>query len=125
MDNEQILTTVEPTKIERPISVPGRTIRIETVCGHIYVIITHRDNKIFEIFVAMGGASSCQYSQLSALTVAITMGIRHGVPVSTYIKKLRGIQCLQPSFTDGKKYMSCADAIAQVLEKEEEYLKTV
>lgn len=125
MNSKSISEIVELKKAERPQNVPGRTIRIDIVCGHIYVIITHMNNKIFEVFVSIGGIGSCQYAQLSALTLAITMGLRHGVPVSTYTKKLKGIQCFKPSFIDGKKYVSCADAIARVLEQEEEHLKTI
>ena len=122
---KDVSETIQLEKTKRPEEVPSRTIRVETVCGHIYVTVAHLDNKIFEVFVSIGGIGTCEYAQLSALTVAITMGIRHGVPVSTYIKKLRGIQCLKPTFTNGKKYMSCADAIAQVLEQEEQHLKTI
>jgi hypothetical protein len=51
------------------------------------------------------------------------MGIRYGVPVEIYYKKLIGSRCLSPSMEDGVDYLSCADAIGQVLKKKAEELR--
>jgi len=105
-------------KTKRPKSVSGSTTRIRLQCGNLYVTITRYEGKIFEVFASLGRTGGCSASQMSALTIAITMGIRHGVPPEVYIEKLKGIRCPVTSWDDGVKYLSCADAIAQLMEAE-------
>jgi len=78
---------------------------------------------MFEVFAQMGRSGGCTSSQMSALTIAITMGIRHGVPPEVYTEKLKGVCCPVVSWDDGTKYLSCPDAIAQVMEIELKKIK--
>lgn len=110
-------------KIKRPISVPGMTARVRLQCGNLYVTITRHEGKMFEVFASLGRTGGCAASQMSALTIAITMGIRHGVPPEVYIEKLKEICCPIVSWDDSVKYTSCPDAIAQVMEDELKKIK--
>ncbi len=105
-------------KIKRPAGVPGTTTRIQLQCGNLYVTVNRHEGKMFEVFAQIGRSGGCTSSQMSALTLSITMGIRHGVPPEVYIEKLKGVCCPVVSWDDGDKYLSCPDAIAQVMEKE-------
>ncbi len=105
-------------KIKRPSVVHGVTPRARLQCGNLYVAINRHQGKMFEVFAWMGGSGGCTSSQMNALTVSITMGIRHGVPPEVYIEKLKGIHCPTTSFDEGARYLSCADAIAQLMEAE-------
>ena len=105
-------------KIKRPAIVHGVTPRVRLQCGNLYVAINRHEGKMFEVFAWMGGSGGCASSQMNALTVAITMGVRHGVPPEVYIEKLKGIHCPYVSWDEGVKYLSCADAIAQLMEAE-------
>jgi len=78
---------------------------------------------MFEVFASLGRTGGCSASQMSALTIAITMGIRHGVPPEVYIEKLKGVCCPVVSYDDSVKYLSCPDAIAQVMEAELKKIK--
>jgi len=62
-------------------------------------------------------------SNMSALTVSVTMGIRHGIDPQIYIDKLKGISCPSKTWENGTQYLSCADAIAQTMETELEYIQ--
>lgn len=112
----------ELTKEPRPRSVHGHTTRIRTQCGNLYVTITNKDNHIFEVFAVLGKSGGCVQSQMSALTTTITLGMRYGIPPQVFTEKLKGIRCLAPSIDEGVAYLSCADAIARVLEEELELL---
>ncbi len=114
----------ELKKIRRPTSVLGVTVRVRLQCGNLYVIITRHEGKMFEVFALIGQSGWCVGSQMAALTTSITMGIRHGVPPEVYIDKLKGTHCPVVSWDDGVKYVSCADAIGQVMEKELEKIKS-
>lgn len=109
-------------KEPRPKTVPGTIHRARLNCGNLYVTITRKDNKIFEVFATLGKSGNCVHSLLEALTLSITMGIRHGVPIDPYIEKLIGVSCPAVSWDGGAKYLSCADAIGQFLKIERERL---
>ncbi len=105
-------------KIKRPASVTGRTTRVRLTCGNLYVTVNELDGKMFEVFATLGKSGGCTASQMTTLTTSITMGIRHGVPPQVYIDKLVGSHCPVLSWDDGTKYLSCPDAIGQVMEAE-------
>jgi len=109
-------------KEQRPRAVYGHTTRVRTQCGNLYITITNKDDNIFEVFAVLGKSGGCVQSQMSALTTAVTLGIRYGVPPQVYVEKLKGIRCLAPSIDEGVVYFSCADAIARVMEEELELL---
>ena len=106
-------------KKTRPKQVPSKTTRVECGCGHIYITVGKVDEEIFEVFATLGRAGGCGYAQNEALTRSITLGIRCGVPVSEYVRQLEGIKCPNIGLEEGVSILSCADAIAKVLEMEE------
>ena len=104
-------------KEPRPKVVPGSTTRVRLTCGNLYVAVTHKDHKIFEVFAWLGKSGGCAMASLAALTVSITMGLRYEVPAQVFIDKLKGIKCQEVSWDEYVEYTSCADAIAKVMEK--------
>ncbi len=105
-------------KKERPIIVPSKTIRVECGCGHLYVTIGRVDGKLFEVFTALGKAGGCGYAQNEALTRAITLGVRYGIPINEYVRQLKDIKCPSMGLDEGEEITSCAHAIAVAIEKE-------
>jgi ribonucleoside-diphosphate reductase alpha chain len=47
----------------------------------------------------------------------VSLALRGGVDIKVITEQLKGIRCPSPSWANGKKIFSCADAIARVLEK--------
>ena len=104
-----------PVKQPRPKDLPGKSIRVTTGCGKMYVTVNTLDDKPFEIFATLGKSGGCTKANTEAITRCIATGLRHGVPVEEYIKQLENIQCLSSSYSDGDEIKSCPDAIARVL----------
>jgi len=105
-------------KGERPRVLQSTTEKIGTGCGNLYITIGHNeDNKPIEVFATLGKAGGCSQCQNEALTRAITLGLRSGIPVESYIKELKGLECpSKKMWPENERVLSCPDGIARALE---------
>ncbi len=108
-------TKITPRK--RAKRTTGMTERVNTGCGSLYVTVNSDDAGICEVFSNLGKAGGCASAQLEATCRLISLALRSGVDVNTVIKQLRGIRCPSIAWEGGKSVLSCADAIASVLER--------
>ncbi len=95
----------------------GFTERVTTGCGYIYVTVNSDEQGICEVFSTLGKAGGCASAQLEATCRLISLALRSGVDVAKVVRQLRGIRCPSIAWEEGKSILSCADAIASVLEK--------
>ncbi|MFA5008844.1 MAG: TSCPD domain-containing protein, partial [Candidatus Omnitrophota bacterium] len=102
----------------RPEVIMGTTTKVTTGCGNLYITINQGESgDFFEVFTQMGKAGGCAGSQLEAVGRLISLALRGGVDIKVVTEQLKGIRCPSPSWVNGKKIFSCADAVARVLEK--------
>ena len=102
----------------RPEVIVGTTTKITTGCGNLYVTLNQdEEGNFFEVFTQMGKAGGCAASQLEAIGRLISLALRGGIDIKVIIEQLKGIRCPSPTWANGKRIFSCADAIARVLEK--------
>jgi ribonucleoside-diphosphate reductase alpha chain len=95
----------------------GITEKVQTGCGTIYVTVNSDEQGICEVFSHLGKAGGCAVGQLEATCRLISLALRSGVDLNSIVKQLKGIRCPSPCWDNGKSVLSCADAIASVLEK--------
>ncbi|MGD9115601.1 MAG: vitamin B12-dependent ribonucleotide reductase [Dehalococcoidia bacterium] len=124
--DSQVLTTGKEKKEEKPFSLSprqrptettGAITKVSTGCGSLYITVAYDDKGIFEVFATLGKSGGCASAQLEATCRLITLALRSGVDVSSVVKQLKGIRCPNIAWDDGKSILSCADAIAGVLER--------
>jgi ribonucleoside-diphosphate reductase alpha chain len=128
----QVLTTGKEKKVEATASTPtpvshtprqrakvttGITEKVTTGCGTIYVTVNSDEKGICEVFSHLGKAGGCAQAQLEGTCRLISISLRAGLDVESIVKQLRGIRCPSIAWENGKSVLSCADAIASVLEK--------
>lgn len=125
VDEGTVATIVEPVRINpqvkpRPEVVAGKTVKMNTGCGPIYITVNSDEDGPFEVFCNMGKAGGCASSQAEALARLASLALRGGIDVSHIIDNLKGIRCHNPSWGNGGQILSCADAIGKVLSEYEQ-----
>jgi ribonucleoside-diphosphate reductase alpha chain len=104
------------TPRKRPKRTTAFVEKVTTGCGNMYVTVASDDQGLFEVFSTLGKAGGCATAQLEAICRLITLALRSGVEIASIVKQLRGIRCPSIAWEEGKAVLSCADAIASVLE---------
>jgi len=112
---EERKTSISPR--ERPKVTTAVVEKVTTGCGNMYVTVGSDEQGLFEVFSSLGKAGGCATAQLEAICRLITLALRSGVEIAAIVKQLRGIRCPSIAWEQGKSVLSCADAIATVLEK--------
>jgi len=102
---------------KRPKVTTGVTERVNTGCGYIYVTVNFDSRGISEVFSTLGKAGGCAAAQLEAISRLTSLALRSGIDIDSIVKHLRGIRCPSIAWEQGHAILSCADAIASVLEK--------
>ena len=117
---------------KRPPVLEGKTIKITSSCGALYMTINYHNGKPYEMRFSLGKSGTCQNIQFFHLGVMLSILLQEGIEKDKIIKTLKkhflGVICGEPFFESGEKYTSCFDAIArkiinEIEEKEEEVKK--
>jgi ribonucleoside-diphosphate reductase alpha chain len=114
---EKAAETTERAPRKRPAETRGTSTKVSTGCGSIYITVNYDDKGIFEVFSSLGKSGACAAAQLEAICRLVSTALRSGVDVAQIVKQLKGIRCPSIAWEGGKSVLSCADAIASVLEK--------
>jgi ribonucleoside-diphosphate reductase alpha chain len=122
--DKAVETIAKRSPRQRAKKTSGVTEKVNTGCGHLYVTVNSDEQGICEVFSTLGKAGGCASAQLEATCRMISLALRSGIDVESVVKQLKGIRCPSIAWEGGKSTLSCADAIAGVLESHINSAKT-
>ncbi|MEE4312631.1 MAG: vitamin B12-dependent ribonucleotide reductase [candidate division KSB1 bacterium] len=115
-DTQEAVENLAATgKMVRPEILDGKTIKMKTGCGSLYVTINEENGVPFELFNTMGKAGGCAASQSEAIGRLVSLTLRRGISFEDIVKELGGISCHKPHGIGRRKNLSCSDAIANAI----------
>lgn len=101
----------------RPETTHGKTYKIGTGCGSLYVTINSDEFGACEVFSQMGKSGGCAASQSESVARLISLALRAGIAPYAIQEQLAGIRCPLPAWQKNGMVLSCADGIAKILKK--------
>lgn len=105
-----------PNPAPRPKVLAGKTVRVETAYGRMYITMnTNEQGDLLEVFAVLGKAGNLGASMTEAITRLISTSLRAGVAPRAIIAELRGITDQPFGFGDNR-VTSVADAIGKTME---------
>ena len=116
-NEEQNSETAEmKTARNRPSITEGKTRRMRTGDGTLYVTVNEEENGLCEVFTAIGKAGGTVAAQTEAISRLISLALRSGIDPNSIINQLKGISGPNPTWEDGQLILSTPDAIGRALE---------
>jgi ribonucleoside-diphosphate reductase alpha chain len=105
-------------KRHRPEMLRGRTIKMMSPLGDLYVTINEDEQgRPFEVFTTLGKAGGAANADAEAIGRLASLALRSGIPVTAVRDQLRGISCDRAVGIGPNKVLSAPDAIAQAIER--------
>ena len=103
---------------KRPEVLDGKTYRIKTGYGNMYITINNDGNGLpFEVFATIGKSGGFFQEQSEAICRLISLALRAGIRSEEVVGDLKGIRGPMPVFTEKGTVLSLPDAIGQTLEE--------
>ncbi len=101
----------------RPDVITGRTQKILTGYGALYVTVNEDDKGLFEVFAQIGRGGGYTASFTEGLARLVSLCLRSGVPVDEIIDQLEGIRSPRIAVDHGERVYSIPDAIAKAIKR--------
>ena len=101
----------------RPDVITGRTQKILTGYGALYVTVNEDEKGLFEIFAQIGRGGGYTASFTEGIARLVSLCLRSGVPVDEIIDQLEGIRSPRIAVDHGERVYSIPDAIAKAIKR--------
>ena len=104
-------------KRQRPHMLRGRTIKMLSPLGDLYVTINEDDSgRPFELFCSLGKAGGAAMADAEAIGRLVSLALRSGIPITAIKDQLRGISCDRAVGIGPNKVLSAPDAVGQAID---------
>ncbi|MDY0018288.1 MAG: ribonucleotide-diphosphate reductase subunit alpha, partial [Candidatus Delongbacteria bacterium] len=101
----------------RPDVMEGKTYKVNTGEGVMYVTVNTIDGKPFELFASIGKAGGNAAAQSEAISRMVSLALRSDIDINVIVKQLLGIGSPNTVWHNGEVILSTPDAIGKILKK--------
>lgn len=101
----------------RPDIMEGKTYKVNTGEGIMYVTVNTIDGKPFELFASIGKAGGNAAAQSEAISRMVSLALRSDIDINVIVKQLLGIGSPNTVWHNGEVILSTPDAIGKILKK--------
>ena len=101
----------------RPDVITGRTQKVMTGYGALYITVNEDEQGLFEIFAQSGRGGGYTASFTEALARLVSLCLRSGIPVDEIIDQLEGIRSPRIAYDHGEHVLSIPDGIAKAIKR--------
>jgi len=101
----------------RPDVITGRTQKILTGYGALYVTVNEDEKGLFEVFAQIGRGGGYTASFTEGIARLASLCLRSGVPVDEIIDQLEGIRSPRIAVDHSERVFSIPDAIAKAIKR--------
>ncbi|HEC64424.1 MAG TPA: adenosylcobalamin-dependent ribonucleoside-diphosphate reductase [bacterium] len=115
-DGKEEIQLVNVQSRNREDVVEGKTFKVRTEQGSLFVTINEDDKGIVEIFLNVGKSGSYTAGYTEAIGRLLSVALRSGISAKSVVDQLKGIRVSTPTINKGMIIYSVPDAIAKVLE---------
>jgi ribonucleoside-diphosphate reductase alpha chain len=92
LEERDLTAAAARQKRQRPSMLRGRTLKMNSPLGDIYVTINEDDaGRPFEVFCTLGKAGGAAFADAEAIGRLMSLALRSGVPITSIRDQLRGI----------------------------------
>lgn len=105
------------TPRNRPDVISGKTYKLNTGEGTMYVTINTVDGRPFEVFAQVGKTGGNAAAQSEAISRLVSLALRSEIDIDIIIRQLIGIGSPTPVWHNGEQILSTPDGIAKVLKR--------
>ncbi len=107
---------------KRPPVLEGKTIKVKTGCGNMYLTINSQDGELLEVRAQIGKCGCCVRLLLEQVSNLYSKLLQVGAPkedmITFFEKNTWKVSCGNSFMFEEKEYTSCLDYIAQTVFKE-------
>ena len=101
----------------RPDVMEGKTYKVNTGEGSMYVTINCLEGKPFEIFASIGKAGGNAAAQSEAVSRLVSLALRSDIDLDSIVRQLIGIGSPTPVWHNGEQILSTPDGIGKILKR--------
>lgn len=118
LEDRDLQAAAARQKRQRPAMLKGRTLKMNSPLGDIYVTINEDSaGRPFEVFCTLGKAGGAAFADAEAMGRLMSLALRSGVPITAIRDQLRGISSDRAVGVGPHKVLSAPDAIGQAIER--------
>ena len=104
-------------KRARPETLEGKTYKLKTGLGNLFVTINELDGKPFELFATIGKSGTSIIAKSEVVGRFVSTALRYNIPVEEIVKQLIDISGSEPLAVGNTVVKSIPDAVGQLLQR--------